>query len=312
MNAMQLTLPTSSNQDLPLRTALYTAFLCFLFGGNAVAIKISLTGMGIFTTAGIRFTLASITLLIWAKATGQSLRLSRDHAKKLMILTLIFIVQLPLFYYGLSKTTASHGTLIANLLPFVVLILAHHFIPGDRITLKKLVGIALGFIGVFTLLSGHGSFLTTDPVLMGDLLICCAVFLWGCNATYVKRINSEVSVLNITFYPMAFGGPLFLLVGYFWDAQMIGTLNATIIQALLYQTFVTASYCFIAWNGLLQKFGATAVHSFIFIMPVSGVFFSVLLLGEPLTPNIVLAILMIVTGTVVVNRHTGAQPARKA
>ncbi len=298
---MELTTSTSYNNDLPLKAALYTAFLCLLFGGNAVAIKLSLKGMGVFTTAGIRFCTAAFTLFIWAKVTGRSFRLSRNHTKKLLILSLLFTVQLPLFYHGLGKTTASHGTLIANLLPFIVLILAHLFIPGDRITPKKVLGIALGFIGVISLLMGHRSLSAADPLLVGDLLVFGAVFLWGCNATFVKRINADISPLNITFYPMAIGGPIFLIAGFIWDGEMIRFLDCTIIQALLYQTFVTASYGFIAWNGLLQKFGATAIHSFIFIMPVSGVFFSVLLLGEPLTPNILVAILLIVAGTLVVN-----------
>ena len=298
---MELTTSTSYNDDLPLKAALYTAFLCLLFGGNAVAIKLTLKGMGVFTTAGIRFCTAAFTLFIWAKATGRSFRLSRNHTKKLLILSLLFTVQLPLFYHGLGKTTASHGTLIANLLPFIVLILAHIFIPGDRITPKKVLGIALGFIGVISLLMGHRSFSAADPLLVGDLLVFGAVLLWGCNATFVKRINADISPLNITFYPMAIGGPIFLIAGFALDGEMIRFLDSTIIQALLYQTFVTASYGFIAWNGLLQKFGATAIHSFIFIMPVSGVFLSVLLLGEPLTPNILVAILLIVAGTLVVN-----------
>ncbi len=301
--------PAFNNNDLPLKASLYTAFLCIIFGGNAVAIKISLSGMGIFTTAGIRFSLASITLFLWARTTGKSLHFNRKQGLKLLILSLLFTVQLSLFYNGLSRTTASHGVLIANLLPFIVLILAHFFIPGDRITLKKITGIALGFTGVLVLLLDNSTI--EGNIHTGDLMICCAVFLWGCSATYIKRILSEISALQITIYPMMFGAPLFLTAGFLWDQEMIRFMDTAVIQALIYQSFVTASYGFVAWNGLLQKFGATAVHSFVFIMPVSGVFFSVVILGDPFTLNILLSILLIVTGTIVMNRNS-ARDLRKA
>ncbi|SLM30467.1 Permease of the drug/metabolite transporter (DMT) family [Desulfamplus magnetovallimortis] len=290
----------SSNNELPVQAALYTAFLCTLFGANAVAIKITLSGMGIFTNAGIRFAIAATTLFIWARLTGQPLLLNRDQAVKMFILSMIFTVQLSCFYNGLSRTTASHGTLIANLLPFVVLILAHFFIPGDRITLKKISGILFGFTGVaFLFIDGQA---IAGDLLTGDIIICCAVFLWGCNAVYVKRVLAGISAVQITLYPMMFGAPLFLIAGFLWDGEMIRFMNPSIVKALIYQSFITAAYGFVAWNGLLHRFGATALHSFIFIMPVSGVIFSVMLLGEPLTMNIIISIILIIAGTFVVNR----------
>lgn len=292
----------STNNDLPLKASLYTVFLCVLFGANTVAIKISLSGLGIFTNAGIRFALASIALFLWAKMTGQPLYCSKKQAYRLLILSIIFTLQLSCFYYGLSKTSASHGILIANLLPFVVLILAHFFIPGDQMNIKKVAGITFGFIGVICLLFDHQEI--AGDSMQGDLIVTCAVFFWGCSAVYTKRIIAEISVLHITLYPMMFGAPLFLGAGLLWDGEMVHLLDAAIINSLIYQSFVTASYGFIAWNRLLYRFGATAVHSFVFIMPVSGVFLSVLLLGEPLTLNIIMSIVMIVAGMVVVNGHS--------
>jgi len=295
----------SGNNDLPLKASLYTTFICILFGGNTVAIKITLSGLGIFTNAGIRFALASMALFFWAKMTGQPLYCDRKQVYKLLILSLIFVLQLSCFYHGLSRTSATHGILIANLLPFIVLILAHFFIPGDQMNMKKVAGITFGFTGVLFLFFDHHE--VSGSMQTGDLIITCAVFLWGCSAVYTKRIIAEISVLHITLYPMMVGAPLFLAAGFLWDGEMVRFLDTPIINSLVYQSFVTASYGFIAWNRLLYRFGATAVHSFVFIMPVSGVFFSVLLLDEPLTVNIIISIILIVAGMIVVNRQNSVQ-----
>ena len=116
-----------NNRELPITAGVFTLFLCTAFGANAVAIKISLLGLGIFTTAAFRFTLASIAIFLWAIATKRPLLLKKGQAHQLLILSLLFTVQLGLFYLGLSKTSASRGTLMINLQPFFVLLLAHYF-----------------------------------------------------------------------------------------------------------------------------------------------------------------------------------------
>jgi len=136
------------NQDLSFWTSLYTAGLCITFGANAVAIKISMVGIGPLTAAGLRFSMASVAILLWARATGRPLRFKREQALQVLILCALFTVQLALFYLGLSKTNASRGTLLANLQPFFILLLAHFFIPGDRMTVRKTIGILMGFLGV--------------------------------------------------------------------------------------------------------------------------------------------------------------------
>ncbi len=203
------------------------------------------------------------------------------------------------FHLGLAKTTASHGALISNVLPFVVLILAHFFIPGDRITLKKSLGIFLGFIGVLLLFFDESA-LNSD-LQKGDMIVLFAVLSWGISAVFIKRINSGFHAVQITLYPMVFGIPFLFLMGLKWDNPMVISVTPTVVKALLFQSFVTTAFGFVAWNTMLQRFGATALHSFIFIIPLSGVFLGVMVLKEPVTPYLLASIGFIVTGILVVN-----------
>ncbi len=139
---------TPQNQDLSFSAVIFTACICALFGANAVAIKISLTGLGVFTTAGLRFGIASVVIALWARITGRSFNIRKGQVSQLLIISMIFTVQLSLFYLGISKTNASRAVLLVNLQPFFTLFLAHYFIPGDRITKRKALGILMGFTGV--------------------------------------------------------------------------------------------------------------------------------------------------------------------
>ena len=276
-----------------------------LFGANAVAIKISLTGLGVFTNAGIRFGIAAFIIYLWARCTGKPLAVTANQIHQLVILAIFFFVQLSLFYFGQNKTTASHGTLITNVLPFVVMILAHYFIPGDTINLKKISGLVLGFSGVVMLFLDNTAL--TGDALHGDLFILLAVLVWGCHVVYMKKVIDGFHPIQVTLYPISIAAPMFLLSGFFWDGAMIRFIDATIIKAMLYQTLVTAAFGFVAWNTMIRKFGATALHSFVFIMPISGVFLGVTLLGEPVTANLICAIVLVVAGLIVGNKANRTQ-----
>lgn len=292
-----------SNKDLSFLTALFVIFLCTLFGSNAVAIKITFHGLGVFTTAGIRCSIAAIVIFFWAKSTGQPLILKKSQVHQILILSVLFWVQMTLFYIGLSKSNASRGTLLANLLPFLILFLAHIFIPGDRISPRKFLGILLGFAGVaFIFIEKEG---ITSDFRIGDTIILMGTFIWACSAVYLKKIISAYNPFQIVLYTAVFSAPLFFLEAFLWDAPMIAHLDIRIMGALLYQSLITASFAFVAWNKLLQKYGAVSLHSFVFIMPIAGVALGGLVLGEPITPKIIVALALITSGILVVHRKPG-------
>lgn len=294
------------NEDLTFAAGVFAAFLCILFGSNAVAIKITFSGMGVFTTAAIRFGVAAIAIFLWAKITGQNTALKKGQLHQVLIFSSLFTVQLSLFYLGLSKSNASRGTLLANLLPFFILFLAHFFIAGDRITKQKFFGILLGFTGVVFMFIDEESL--SNGFRTGDLIILLAVFIWSCSTVYLKRVIGTFSPFQLVMYSTLFSVPFFIVEALLWDDSMFFHLDAPVIGALLYQSLVTASFGFVAWNTMLKKYGAVSLHAFVFIMPIAGVTLGGLVLGEPITIKILLALVFIVSGILVVHWKSKEEP----
>jgi len=288
--------PSSAN--LPFYAALYTAFICILFGANAVAIKISVAGVGPFTAAALRFSAATLALWFWVRTTQQKAAFNKKQVVHMGSLAILFTAQLSLFHLGISKTLASRGTLLANFQPFFLLFLAHYLIPGDRITLKKLMGLFLGFLGVvLVFLESEG---LRSGFRTGDLMMLSASFLWALNGVYTKRIADGFEPYQLVLYPMAVSVPLFFLEAWILDPVMITFLDLKVVGALAFQSLVCAAFGFVAWTRLLKKYGAVALHSFIFIMPIAGVFLGGIVLKEPITVKIVWALILIVAGIITV------------
>jgi len=295
-----------SNEELTFVAGLSAIFLCILFGSNAVAIKITFSGLGVFTTAAIRFGVAAVAIFLWAKITGQNTALRKGQLRQVLIFSSLFTIQLSLFYLGLSKSNASRGTLLANLLPFFILFLAHFFIAGDRISKRKFFGILLGFTGVvFMFLDDQD---LSAGIRTGDLIILLAVVIWSCSTVYLKRVIGTFSPFQIVMYSTLFSVPFFFIEALLWDDSMVFHLDAPVIGALLYQSLITASFGFVAWNTMLKKYGAVSLHAFIFIMPIAGVALGGLVLGEPITIKILLALVFIVFGILVVHWKSKEEP----
>jgi drug/metabolite transporter (DMT)-like permease len=164
-------LPQDASPTLSPRAAIAIAAICMLFGANAVAIKVSLTGLGVFTTALIRFSIAAVAITLWALATGRPFRLGRGRFREIALISIIFTAQISLMYWGISQTLASRATLLVNLQPFFVLVWAHFWLPDDRFTWRKACGLLLGFGGVAAIVGDpsalHAGIGRGDVIILG-------------------------------------------------------------------------------------------------------------------------------------------------
>ena len=280
--------------------------LCILFGSNAVAVKISFNGFGLLSAASLRFFISAALIFLWIMLSGRSLKIQKKYLKKSIVVSLIFSAQIYFMFWGINNTTASRATLLINLQPFFVLILSHLFIAGDRITFKKLLGMVIGFLGLLSMFIFKKNI--AADFMTGDVLMLIAAFLWACNVIYLKSFIQDTSVVTLTFYHILLSLPLFIAGAFIVDEVIFKSISIQTVCALLYQAFVTA-FGFIAWASLIKKFQASLVHSFVFILPVSGVFCGILILNEPFTINIVFALILISIG-ILITHYSGKSHKR--
>jgi drug/metabolite transporter (DMT)-like permease len=203
-----------------------------------------------------------------------------------------------LVYVGFTATSASRGALLTNLQPFFLLFLAHFFLAGDRITPLKLIGLILGFAGAACVFMDRSAL--SGKVLAGDLLLLISTFLWACTAAFTKHLVSSISSVQVVFYQLLFSIPLFGLGAWLWDSPMVSRVDTGIVAAIVFQVVLTTSFAFVAWTRLMQRYGAVALHSFVFLIPVSGVFLAGVVLDEPITEMILLALVLITAGILTV------------
>jgi drug/metabolite transporter (DMT)-like permease len=294
----------SHNVPLSLGTFLFIIGLFTLWGGNVVAIKAGLRGLPPFGMAALRFVLAGLFLALWMRAQAVSFRLDRRDVLHHAINGFSFTAQIALFYLGVERTSASHASILINSNPFFVLLLAHFFVVGDRLTAQKVLGLTLALTGV--------AFLFADQIgggrLLGNALIVGSAALLGARIVYVKRLISIMEPSQVVFWQMVVGVPLFIWVSRLTEAGRVWHFSPSVTTSVLFQGIVVGGFCFLAATTLLRRHNPSTLSAFSFIIPLSGVAFSHLLLGDPMTMTLVLSAAFVAVGITLVHRPPAARP----
>lgn len=273
-----------------------------IWGVNMVTIKISNQGLAPVTSAALRSGVASLFLMTWMVIRGIRLFHRREIVLWGAWAGILFGIEFLLLYAGLDRTSASRGIVLLYTCPFFVAVGAHFYLPDDRLTWSKSIGLMLAFMGTASVMGQHA--LTFDPTtLHGDLLALGAGFAWGVTTLVVKKhLAGRVEAIHSLHYQLFFS--LLILVPGSLILEPHPVLDFTVMTAaaLTYQSIIVALFSYLTWFVLIHRFPASRVASFAFFGPVMGVFAGGVFLGEPWPPTLLLGLAGIAAGIYLVNR----------
>lgn len=293
-----------TKDHLDLRAVLIVLACCLCWAGGQVTIKIANTGISPVLHAGVRSILAGLLVFGWSYFRGIPM-FTRDRTLwPGLLIGVMFSVEFMLLFWGLSFTTASRGVVFLYCAPFVVATGAHFFIPGDRLTLLKALGLvcALGGLLVAVRESFFGSGAST---LVGDMMCFGAAVLWGlvslvARTSALHRAPPEKTLLYQLAVSAVLLPPLSLALG----EAGVTNLSGPVVFSIIYHAVPLAFVSFLAWYWLLSTYSPTRIAAFTFLTPVFGVIMGNLILGEALTASLGIALALIAFGLTLVNRPT--------
>lgn len=281
-------------KDLDLRTTLLILLLSLLWGANPVAIKIALPDSPPLALAWMRFVLGGLTVLIWAGWNRTPLRIFPGEGISLLILGVIFTLQIALLNLGVAYTTAANASVLLNTYPLHIALLAHFFVPGDQLTVRKAVGVLIAYLGVFVLfvdqLSLHGQY------LVGGLLTLASAVILGIRWVYLSRKVQGIEPVKLLLAQVAFGVPAFFLGSQLTEAATIYHATGILLGSLLYQGIIVAGFNFILALNLTKVYKPSSMAAYQLTTPLFGVVLSWLILGERLTPLLAVGTVLVGVG----------------
>lgn len=286
--------------------------LSIIWGANMAIIKIGARELAPLFMAGLRSLVASVCLYIWMKAKGITLFPSKSVLVHGIVVGLLFGSEFGFIYVGLGYTLASRTYILVYTAPFFVAVGAHFFLKDDRLNPWKVAGLILAFAGVVAMfMRDLGSF--SLSALPGDLMALAAGALWGSTTVYVKRYLSHRTVpLQTLFYQVFFSAPPLFFMSIVLEDPIVSSFSLAAGLSVFYQCIIVAFLSFLLWFKLIHRYPVSLLHAFSFFTPVFGVFLSgALILGEVISPSLIVVLTLVSLGMVLVNRRPRAKSTVK-
>jgi len=299
-----------AHSHLDRNAVLLVVLLCATWGFYQVSIKVANEGVSPVLQAGIRSVGSAILLLAWARLRGIPL-FDRDGTFWWGLgAGALFAFEFVLIYWGLTFTYASRGVLFVYMAPFVVALGAHWFIPAEPLTRAKIAGLGAAFLGLL-IAFGDGLRRPEGGEWIGDLMCFVAAIAWGATTVLIKGSRlAHARAEKVLFYQLGISALILPMLSIGLGERGLFDPTPLVLAILAFQVVVVAFASYLAWFWLIRAYPASKLSAFTFLGPVFSVLFGVVLLGEPLTVGVVVALVLIAAGIWLVNRpgKEGAGP----
>lgn len=292
----------------PLGVVLAASGATFLWGSAFPIIKLSYSELQIGSNdiyhqllfAGYRFFLASLLIMgvlffvkkgvSWQKGSGRTL---------LGIALFQTFLQYVFFYIGLGHSTGVQGSIIAGTTSFFQIIIAHFMYKNDNISVRKLVGLLVGFLGVILVSSGGGSIRLS--LGLGEVLLLFAMFAGAMGNILAKNGAQKLDIFYMTCFQMLIGSLGLIAIGVVKVGFLPFAFDLKSGAMLLYLAFLSAAG-FVLWNTVMKYNKVGSISTYLFLIPVFGVFLSSMILNEAMHGYVLLSLFLVILGIIIVNR----------
>ena len=289
------------NEDPPGKIIALVLSTVSLLGGHSLAVKISLQGFPPLKMAFFRYILGTLAVGGVGFFQGMSMRLRFEELRRLILIAVLHALHTVLLNIGTEFTIAARSTIFFTLYPIFSVVFGHFWLPDDRLSVRKILGVLCAFGGVIAAIAPNLRGTDTLEYLIGDLIVTLAACFFGLRITLTKVFVQDIYPHRLLFWLLSLNIPCFLFLSHFFERGKPIELTLASGAGMLYQGWILTGFCFLTLTWVLRKYKASKLVVLYFLMPVSGVLFSNLLLGDKLSLSILAGTALIGVGIYLVN-----------
>lgn len=284
----------------------YILFTGLAFGSSLIVSRFGIKQIDPYVFTGLRLAMASLAFL------GIYLldRQRRPWPSKLRLWGYAFILgifgtALPMTATLLSLQYISGGiaAILITTSPALTVLLAHFFLADETLTRRKVAGITLALGGalLLTIRGENGLPDVQQSSLIGYLMILIVLLCVSATTIYARKYLREYDSFDVTSIQIFVATLIMLPVSILLIGIDLHEVGGASYLALTYSAMIGTFTGFLCYFYLIKQFGATSAAMTNYIVPVAASLGGVLLLGETITPGMIIGMSIIVAGIVIIN-----------
>jgi drug/metabolite transporter (DMT)-like permease len=276
----------------------------FFWGGTFIAGRYITRDVGPFSAAFLRFTVASILLLLLVqRSEGRFPSVQRGQIIPLILLGMTGVFAYNVFFFkGLKIIEAGRASVIIANNPIAIALFAA-LIFKERLTVLKVTGIVLSVVGAIIVVSkGQVLEVFKGGIGWGEIFIFCCVGSWACYSLIGKVVMGHLSPLVAVAYSSAVGAAALFVPAWF-EGMFNDIAHYTMLDwvGIGYLGIFGTVIGFVWYYQGIKAIGPTRAGQFINFVPMSAIVLAFFILREPLTSSLLLGALFVITGVYITN-----------
>jgi len=297
---------------IPRKTiTIILAFLAIyvIWGSTYLLNKIAVTELPPFKLASIRFLTAGILIFIIAKVLKVSLLITKEQLKNVIIAGFLFLTfGNGVVVWALKYVDSGFAALEISAQPLIVLILMR-LLHGKKISLMSYIGVILGFIGIYLLVS-QKQLVSREGQIKGMIMIFFCMLSWAYASIFVGKANLPKNYFVNTGYQMLTGGIMLGIASIcFKETWTLPSNWSNNVQWSMGILIIFGSIiAFTAFNYLLKVVSPEKVATSTYVNPIIALILGWWILNENITLQSIIAAFILLTGVYFINSKRTIKP----
>ncbi len=298
---------TASQNTITPMTWLLLILLGTLWGGSFFFARVAVEYVPPMTLVLLRVLLAALTLHLYLHGrNGLYSKLFSRWRGFIVLGILNNAIPFTLIFLGQTEIGAGLAAILNATTPLWTVIIANRLTSDEKMTTQKLTGCLLGLVGTLVLI-GPVAFTGLGAPIWAQLAIVGAAISYGFAAIYGKKFNDVPPVVTATGQLTASSLvmlPFVLLVDHPWTLPWP---PLDVVVAILLLAVVSTALAYILFFRIVSTAGATNVSIVTLLVPPSAILLGAIFLGERMSPEAMLGLLLIAAGLVTIDGRVFAK-----
>ncbi len=268
-----------------------------IWGAAFMGVSIALKDLPPLTVAAGRVTLGAIALysLMWARGVKFPPLKNKVLWRYILVLSLVTTaIPFSLLSWGQQFVPSAFAGMSMASVPLFVLVLAHFFVPGEQMFLRKVIGFIFGFVGTILLVGGGLEASSNNTETLARIACVSAALCYSVGAI-VTKLCPPVNELALSAASL-FLAAVMLLVAAFWVDGVPNHIPTRAAWALLYLGLLPTAAAFLLKVAINRSAGPTFMTLVNYQVPLWSILFGSILLGERLPPMLFIAFSLVLLG----------------
>ncbi|WP_085498050.1 EamA family transporter [Arenibacter troitsensis] len=273
-----------------------------IWGSTYLMNKIAVHELPPFMLASVRFSVAGLLIFVLCKIMGIPLNITKKQLLNSMIAGFLFLAFGNGFVvWALKYVDSGFAALEIAAQPLVILLLMR-ILEGKKIQTMSVVGVIIGILGIYLLVS-QNQVISQENSVLGMVMIFFCMVSWAYGSLFVAKADLPKNYFVNTGFQMFTAGIMLmvgsLLIGETWTLPTAW--SSPVQYAMLFLIILGSIVAFTAFNYLLKVVSPEKVATSTYVNPIIALLLGWFFLDEQITTQSTIAAIVLLTGVYFIN-----------